>query len=150
MTTIDSLSPDCLVRIFEFAYTAQGDPFRVAPEWSGIVAMATASLVARSWRDPAQALMWNKLRFAVPGDVKRITESPAYGRIRTARVAVFSNALGEEETLGDVLSKLKGLETIDIQKNWWQAERAFDVEWLNLSSLVGAHRPSRFSSTAHK
>lgn len=64
MAKIDSLPPESLNRILELA--GEDDP--------ALTTRAAASLVARRWREPAQALMWLQLHIWGVGEAKRMTD----------------------------------------------------------------------------
>lgn len=92
MATIDSLPLETLTLVLELAGEHEWwqDP---NDRKAGRRALAAACLVARRWREPAQALIWRDVHVVQEEDAKRLVASPAYGRYRTMR-AVLSPLRG--------------------------------------------------------
>ena len=65
-TTIQSLPPEILCRILKIPYLQRHR-------------LASFSLVARSWREPAQALLWKRIRVHQEEVAKKRMASEAYG-----------------------------------------------------------------------
>lgn len=65
-----------------------------------------ASLVAQSWREPAQSFMWYRLRIGYREQLERIMGSPSCGKYRSVEVRLRTS---EAETVERVLEKLSGI-----------------------------------------
>lgn len=132
MATIDSLAPETLIRILELV--GQQD----LPDHRALLAtrktLAAASLVARRWRQPAQAQIWRRLFLRNWGEAKRVFASPLWGEFRTT--AVHFRALGNPDgwAVEQLLGEFRGLESLELAGSY---ERAVDSGWLNLASLSG-------------
>lgn len=143
MTTFDSLPPETLFRVLELAFEHDLDSF--VEYKAALGTLASASLVSRSLKAPAQSLMWYRLRLYRPGESERITASPVCGKYRTAQVALETIVLGQDETVEGVLGKLQGIERLELSRFRSNLEC---VGWLSLPSLQRAYPLSRFAGLA--
>lgn len=131
MTTIESLSPELLLRIIELA-GGRADT----------TTLASASLVARRWKDTAQAQMWRNLDIISPGKALRITRSPVCGELRTEKVTFCVQVMFQLDTVGELLSRFQGVREVEL----WGASgngSFYDGDWINAPSLTGAYSEAR-------
>lgn len=137
MATFNSLPAECLGLVLALA--SECDTSCPVSHLVALRTLAVSSLVAQGWREPAQARMWRSLYIWRVGTAAHIAASPICGKFRTARVELGAGALGVNETLGETLGKLVGVESIEIDgEDGWEDEeehRLFDDAWVNLPSL---------------
>ncbi|KAL8276474.1 hypothetical protein RQP46_011124 [Phenoliferia psychrophenolica] len=86
MATINDLPHEILHLIFECITEDQEDDDDEKGHQEVLHALASASLVARHWRHPAQSLMWSFLLLAEVHHVDDVCASAALGRHRTKAV----------------------------------------------------------------
>lgn len=128
MRTIDSLPAESLHRVLELAEEGGG---RTALKRSAILGtLSAASLVARNWREPAQAHMWKSLLVLDNARGQRMLASPRCGTFRTVGARLFDL---EDDTANALLGRLKGVRSLVIYTKWLS-----DPQWMNLPSLAGA------------
>lgn len=149
MAIIGSLAPDTLLQIFELAAESDFVPtdiFSPLPR-----TLAAASLVARSWREAAQAQMWRHLCLD-RHNLGEVLASPVYGKFRTAQAGGHMGAEMPAFDRGgtkirEVLKSLKGLETKP-SKSILADE--LPSQWLNLASVAGASRCFPFPAVLNR
>lgn len=95
MATMDSLPPESLIRILELASEHDERYAHSDLHWT----LAASSLVAGSWREPAQALMWLNLEIRRSGAWQRVLASLVCGKYRSEKVYLSAYALGQEGTI---------------------------------------------------
>lgn len=152
MATIEALPPESLDRILELADEPERWDWDLANfhpsafrQRAARLGLKAASLVARSWKEPAQAVLWRSVGILCPGDTKRMTASAACGRCRAVRAQLRVDALKQDgEPIGGVLERLNGVQSLDIDFDFYLRNRpSDDVAWLAHPSLRGVFLLSR-------
>lgn len=118
MATADSLPPETIILILELA--AQHNLSKPAERKVALRTLAAAAVVAQSWREPAQALMWLQLDIR-DGDVTRLLASLVCGKYRPAEVVLPPPSVEKDDRVEEVLGKLRGIRSLEISGIIWGA-----------------------------
>lgn len=106
MTTIDRLPTEVLLEIIRQSTNAN---FTTPGRWRAHV--AALSLVARSWRKPAQSMLWADITCDDPGAVARCYRSETYGCYTTPRLHV---CMVDARTAKAMIGILKGIQQLTL------------------------------------
>ncbi|KAL8283881.1 hypothetical protein RQP46_005313 [Phenoliferia psychrophenolica] len=99
--------------------------------------LASASLVARNWRKPAQSLMWSTILLSESTEVDLILESPALGRHRTKELVALGSA-SVSSSLGKVIMALEGQKCLSVDQNPDDSLPGWHkMDWLGCPKLKG-------------
>lgn len=140
MPTIDDLPNELLYLILECVHEDQAGTTTEVAHREVLHSLASASLVARHWRIPAQSFMWRDLMVSEDFHVLRLLASASLGRHRTNELVALATA-SCYEPLGQLIEALDGLETLDVDDGYvgnLDDEDWFQVDWLFSTKLKGA------------
>lgn len=139
MAPIDSIPLETLAHILALTTEPEKEDSPRAKRGTGRRTLASASLVACRWREPALARMWWYLDIEDDGVARRVAASPASGRYPTSRVRIWTSEMDGQEAVGEMLGHLKGVVHIQVFGPGRRDAEPLDVQWLDLPNLAGAY-----------
>lgn len=98
--------------------------------------LSAASLVAKRWREPAQAALWRTLYISDGEVAEQMMASPVWGKFRTTGVEVWVNGFDDADELDRILRRLEGLREVRIGGQWDEVLR-IGAGWMSHPFLAG-------------
>lgn len=129
-TTISNLPPELLYDILDHLVT------NLSATESRYALLLSTCLVAHSWREPSQAMLWRELKIEGVGDADQILASPLCGRFWSRALVVTSATdYGRPERLQGLDALLPKLRNLEDLRLW----RVSPDNRFTVSGLEGDH-----------
>ncbi|GAA6008321.1 hypothetical protein JCM10207_000085 [Rhodosporidiobolus poonsookiae] len=153
VTTLLSLPYELLELVFEHAVA--DSTLDHTPSPSALAArssfLRSLALTCRSFRYPAQAVLWSSVRLSSPTVTKRLLASPALGQFGTAQLELVGVHAGNEglsgSTAARVLGKMRGVRWLRLADFGRLSARVLQGE--NLAGLRTLHLLTTFPDKPH-